>query len=512
MTNNNSNSKNKIAKNTILLYFRMMVLMVVTLYTSRVVLNTLGVEDYGIYNVVAGFVSMFGIISGALSAAVSRFLNIEMGKGDNESLKLVFSSAVIIHVIIAVILIILAEAVGPWFIANKMTIPLDRVTAALWVFHCSVLVLAINLISIPYNACIVAHENMSIYAYISILEAALRLIIVFILPLYSFDKLTLYGCLMLMVAIIIRIIYQVYCRKNYRESKVLWHVDKNMVRKLFGFASWNMLGSSSVIFADQGVNVLINIFCGPLINAARGLSMQVNSAISQFSNSFVTAINPQITQNYGASHYNEYYRLIMLGSKFAAVLLTMIVLPLLLETHTILNIWLENVPDNTEMFVKLVILYSVSEVFSSTLTTGLLAGGNIKKLMLMVAGLRILNFPISLILLYFTHSAELTFIVSIVLSQLCLYCRLCLLQNIVTFKKRTYYSRILLPILSSFLVTYLTVMLIHKITSTNDILDLFVGIITSIVIYVILVYNFVLEKSEKCLINGYIRNYSAIRL
>ena len=215
MSTDTQKSSNRIAKNTILLYIRMLVLMAVTLYTSRVILNTLGVEDYGIYNVVAGFVSMFGIISGALSAAVSRFLNIEIGKGDNESLRLVFSSAVIIHIVIAVILIILAEAFGPWFIANKMTIPVERVTAALWVFHCSVLVLAINLISIPYNACIVAHENMSIYAYISILEAALRLAIVFLLPLFAFDKLAFYGCLMLAVAIIIRVIYQLYCRKHY---------------------------------------------------------------------------------------------------------------------------------------------------------------------------------------------------------------------------------------------------------------------------------------------------------
>lgn len=444
----------RVAKNTLFLYFRMILIMCVSLYTSRVVLATLGIQDFGIYNVVGGLVAMFGVVTGALSAAVSRFLNIEMGKNDDIRLRKVFSAAVFIHVLLAVIIVILAELVGPWFIANKMTIPADRLYAAHWVFHCSIITFAINLISVPYNGCIIAHENMKIYAYVSILEAILKLAIVFILTMFTYDKLILYGSLMLAIAISIRVIYQIYCAKHYPESHFCKDIDYTLVKSMFGFASWNMLGSTSVIFADQGVNILINIFCGPIANAARGIAIQVKNAVVQFSNGFMTALNPQITKSYGASDIENYKRLMVNGSMFSVSLLMIISLPLMLERDFVLSIWLKEVPEFTSTFVLLIFWLTISDAFSNTFTTGLLATGKIKKLMFLVAGSRFMIFPISYFVLYFTHIPTLTVCISIVISQIGLFLHLFLLKEYIPIKPFTYYVKDVLPLLFILGLTY----------------------------------------------------------
>ena len=259
MSDNRENNK-RIAKNTLLLYVRMLFTIVVSLYTSRIVLRTLGIEDFGIYSVVGGVVAMFGVVSASLSSAVSRYLNIEMGSKNEEKIKRIFSSAVTIHIFLAVTILVLAEVVGPWFISNKMTIPVDRIYAANWVFHCSILAFVINLISIPYNACVIAHENMKVFAYVSILEVFLKLAIVYVLLLFSIDKMILYAILTLCVALVIRVVYQLYCQQHYSESRFCFIFDYSLIKEMFGFASWNMIGSTSVILSDQGVNVLLNIF------------------------------------------------------------------------------------------------------------------------------------------------------------------------------------------------------------------------------------------------------------
>ena len=436
----NFTSDNKrIAKNTIFLYLRTIIILLITLYTSRVVLRTLGVVDFGIYNVVGGVVALFGLVSGALSAAVTRFLNIEMGRNNGENLINIFSSAITIHIALAIIIIIIAEAIGPWFISNHMTIPQERITAALWVFHCSIITFAINLFSVPYNACIIAHEDMKVFAYISIVEAILKLLIVYVLLLLSYDKLVVYGILMLCVAIIIRIIYQIYCRKNYSESRFRLLFDWKMIRSMFGFASWNMLGSTSVLLADQGVNILLNIFCNPIVNAARGIAMQVNHAVNSFSSNFMTALNPQITKSYGAMDLHRFKAMMFNGSRFAMCLLTFISLPILVDTEYVLKLWLGQVPDYSVNFVRLILLFSISESMSNTFTTGLLATGKIKKLMLTVAICRLMNFPLSYFGLMILHQPEITMIVSICISQINLLIRLQLLKAYIPISIVRYY-------------------------------------------------------------------------
>lgn len=444
----------RIAKNTLFLYFRTIIVMVISLYTSRVVLNVLGVEDFGIYNIVGGVVSMFGLVSGALSASVTRFLNIEMGRGNSENLQKVFSTAIIIHVTIAIIIIGIAELIGPWFICSKMTIPADRITAALWIFHCSLLTFAVNLFSVPYNACIIAHENMKIFAYISIIEVILKLLIVYLLSFLAYDKLIVYAVLMLCVALIIRGLYQAYCRKCYVESRFHFIVDWTMVRSMFGFTSWNVIGSTSILLANSGVNILLNIFCGPIVNASRGIAMQVNQAICQFTSNFMTALSPQITKSYGAGNMEKYKQLMFNGSRFAMCLLSFISLPFLVDAEYIIHLWLGQVPEHSVSFVRLILLFSISEAMSNTFITGLLATGNLKKLMLTVAICRMLNFPLSYIGLIIFNQPEITVIIAIFISQLNLFIRLHLLKQYIPISITDYCFRIEIPLILNLLIPF----------------------------------------------------------
>ena len=501
-----SQDNKRIIKNTLLLYFRMFILMGVSLYTSRVVLKILGVEDFGIYNVVGGVVTMFGLISNSLSAAISRYLNIEMGKGNKLQARIVFSTSVNIQIIFAIIVILIAELVVPWFIANKMTIPDNRLQAAYWVFHCSIIAFAINLISIPYNACIIAHEDMKIYAYISILEAILKLAIVYILLVFSIDKLALYAVLTLVVAIIIRIIYQLYCKKNYEESIHSWTLNKSMIKELFAFSSWNTIGNASVLLSSQGVNILMNIFCNPIVNAANGIATQVNGVITNFSRNFMTALNPQITKNYGAKDFNRFKMLMLNGSRYGMCLLIALSIPFLLETSYIMKIWLDQVPPYTCSFVQLVLLLSISESSTNTYTTGILATGNIKWVMILVAGIRLMNFPLSWVCFNKWGNPELTFIVSIFISQGAQTVRLCLLSRRVDISIRDYYMKCLIPQSLVLLVIYLIGEYTFKIKMEEGAVRFIVSIISLETIYLVLVYGFLLSKIERTTFKCFVKN------
>lgn len=282
----------------------MLFTMMVSLYTSRVVLATLRVEDFGIYNVVGGVVTMFAIISTSLSSAISRFITIELGKGDLRRLKTVFSTAVVIQFLMALVVVILAELIGVWFLNNKMNIPEVRMNAANWVLQFSIFTFGVNLICIPFNALIIAHERMSAFAYVSILEVSLKLLIVYLLVLMSVDKLIVYGALLLVVAIVITFAYFIYCRRHFKECKCFCRIDRFLLKRMLSFSGWNFIGASSAILRDQGVNIAINLFCGPTVNAARGMAVQVNHAINSFAQNFMTALNPQITKSFAVGdHY-----------------------------------------------------------------------------------------------------------------------------------------------------------------------------------------------------------------
>lgn len=442
-----SQNNKRIAKNTLLLYIRMLFSMLISLYTSRVILQTLGVEDYGIYNVVGGVVAMFSIISGSLSAAISRFITYELGRGDTTKLTNIFSSAVIIQIGLSLIIVIFAESIGVWFLNAKMNIPADRMYAANWVLQLSILIFVLGLISVPYNAAIIAHEKMSAFAYIGIFEVSAKLIAVYFLQLFSCDKLILFTILIAVIAAIIRLMYGYYCKRHFEECSYHFIYDHTVLKKMFSFAGWNFIGASSVLLRDTGGNIVINLFCGPAVNAARGIAMQVNNAIFGFSNNFMTAINPQITKSYATGNYQYMMTLIFQGARFSFYMLLLLSLPVIINAYYILTIWLKLVPEHTVFFVRLVLLFSMSECISYPLITTMLATGNIRNYQIAVGGLQMLNLPISYILLRLGFIPESVLIVAIVISQCCLAVRLIMLSKMIGLSVKMYLKTVYLNII-----------------------------------------------------------------
>ena len=443
----------RIAKNTLLLYFRMLLTMGVGLYTSRVILQTLGVEDFGIYNVVGGVVSMFAVISGSLSAAISRFITFELGKNDYETLRKVFSSAVTIQIILAILILILAESVGLWFLNAKMSIPIERMGAANWVLHFSIITFCINLISVPYNAAIIAHERMRAFAYVSIIEAFGKLAIAWAILASPIDKLVFYAFLMCSIAVIIRIIYGWYCKKHFDECTYHFFFDKPLIKEMFGFAGWNFIGASSAVLRDHGGNIVLNLFFGPTVNAARGIATQVQNAVYQFMSSFTTALNPQITKSYASGNHAYMMSLIFKGARLSFYMLMLISLPILLNTEFILGIWLKNFPEHTVRFVQLTLIFVLSESISAPLITAMLATGNIRNYQIVVGGLQMMNLPVSYILLKFGFAPEFVFVTAICISQCCLWSRLFMLKNMISLKIRSYLKHVYLNVISVFIVS-----------------------------------------------------------
>ena len=348
-------SNKRIAKNTLLLYVRTLFIMLVSLYTSRVVLNTLGVEDYGVYNVVGGVVAMFGFINSSMSSATQRYITFALGKGNMEQLQKVFSTALQIHVLIAVLIVILGETVGLWFMYTQMKIPADRIDAAFWVLQCSIAATVIMIISVPYNADIIAHERMSAFAYISILEAVLKLAVVYVLQISPYDKLVVYAFLILFVQMLARFCYSRYCNKHFVESKYRHVWAKSLFREMTGFAGWSLFGNLSGVLFGQGLNMLLNVFFGPVVNAARAVSVQVQGAIQQFVGNFQMALNPQITKTYAKGEMEEMHKLMFRSARFSFYLLFFLSLPVLFETDFVLTVWLKTVPDDAAVFLRIMI-------------------------------------------------------------------------------------------------------------------------------------------------------------
>lgn len=438
-----SNNK-RIAKNTLVLYVRTIIVMAITLYSSRVVLSSLGVTDFGIYNAVGGFVMFFMLLSSSLSAAISRYITFELGKGDIERLKIIFSVSRITMVALAVIILILIEGLGVWFLNSQMNIPTERLFAANWVFQLSVASFIFNLLYVPYEASIVAHEHMRAYAYVSILNAVLLLVAAVITEYIPFDKLIFYSFGVFVVAFFIRNIYIFYGKKQFEECRAKWLFEKKIFNEIFNFAGWNFIGASSSILRDHGVNILINIFNGPTVNAARGIAMQISTALNRMVGSFTTALNPQITKSYAVNKKDEWLGLVFWGAKFSFFLMFLFSLPIFLESGIILEIWLGNVPEHTIVFVRLVLVYILLESISNSMIVLMLATGEIKTYQILVGGTQMLNFPLSLIALKIGFPPESTFWISIIVCIMCLVVRLIMLRRMINFPVSSFVKEVLM--------------------------------------------------------------------
>lgn len=451
-----SENNKRIARNTMLLYVRMLFMMAVSLFTSRVVLNTLGVEDYGIYNVVGGVVAMFGFINGSMSSATQRYITFALGKGDMRNLQKVFSTALQIHVLIAAVIVVLGETVGLWFLYSQMQIPAERMDAAFWVLQCSIVSTVVMIVSVPYNADIIAHEKMSAFAYISILEVVLKLAVVYVLLIFSYDKLILYAFLILAVQLLIRFCYSRYCNRHFEESKYHHVWDKPLFKEMTGFANWSMFGNLSGVLYGQGLNMLLNVFFGPVVNAARAVAVQVQNAIQQFVSNFQMALNPQITKTYAKGEMEEMHKLMFRSARFSFYLLFLLSLPFLFETEFILTIWLKTVPDNTVVFLRIMICTSLIYALANPLLVANQATGKVRKYQAVCGSILLLILPISYVCLRLGCPAYSVFIVHFVVESVTQLARMLILRPLIGIRIRDYLTNIYIKVI---LVTSLSLLL-----------------------------------------------------
>lgn len=423
---NKINNK-RIAKNTLLLYFRMLFLMLITLYTSRVILDALGVEDYGIYNVVGGFVSMFALISAALTSACTRFLNFELGKGDPKRQNIVFSTAVTIQWGLAIVVAVLSEAIGIWYVNNVMVLPPERLTAANWCFQFSVFNFCMNLITVPYNATIIAHEKMKAFAYVSVFQGIAQLGISFLVYFEPFDRLVFYALMLMILQFLVRYMYQIYCRKNFSECHYRFVIDKPLLKHMFSYSLWHLVGNGAAVLKGHGVNLVLNFFFGPAVNAARAVANQVDGAVNQFASNFMMAMNPQITQSYSRGELKNMFKLVNRGSRFSFYLLFVLALPVIINADYILHIWLKEVPVHTVTFVQLTLISMMITSVSRSLITAQNATGNVRNYQLVVGGIILLNLPLSYLFLYLGMTPEIVLEINIVIEILAFLARMYML-------------------------------------------------------------------------------------
>lgn len=428
-----SDSK-RIAKNTLMLYFRQILIMLVSLYTVRVVLNVLGAEDYGIYNVVAGVVTMFSFLGNAMATASQRYFSFDLGKKDEEHLKITFSVTFQIYILLALFVVLIAETLGVWFVNNKLVIPEERLIAANWIFQAAIVSFLLTLITTPYMADIIAHENMNVYAYVSIVEVSLKLGIVFILRLLPYDKLIVYGILLALVALINTSLYRLYCHKHFPECKFRFVKDKDLFKEIVSYSGWNLFGSVSTVVRKQGITILLNLFFGPIVNAARAVSSQVSGAVMSFAQNFSNAIKPHIIKLYAAEKKDEMLKMLRYGTKIVFFLMLMICVPLYFETPYLVKLWLKNVPDYTVVFVRLVTIHALIDSISYPLMAVVQATGKIRLYQAVVGGARILNLPVSYVFLRLGFAPQTVFIVEITISVISLLLRLVISQRIIKEK------------------------------------------------------------------------------
>lgn len=471
-------------------------ILLVNLYISRVVLKALGVEDFGIYNVVGGLVTMFGFLNSSMTSATQRYLTFELGKDDKNRLSSVFSTSIQIHLLIAVIVVILSETIGLYFLYNKLQIPATRLSAAFWVLHCSTIILAIKTIIVPYNATVIAHEKMNVYAVLSIIEVFLNLGVVLLLNYFNADKLKIYAVLLIAVQVVIIAGYFFYCRLNFVETKYNKAFNKPLFKEMCSFASWSLFGNSAAMLMSQGQNILLNMFFGPIVNAARGIVAQVSSAVKQFAFSFQTAINPQITKTYASNDLSRMHLLMFSSAKFSSFLLLAIILPVIVEAPYILSLWLETIPDNTVVFVRIVLCTALIGPMANPLMVGIQATGKIKIYQGVVGGLLLLILPVSYMFLKLDFPAYSVFVVELLFELIAQIARLFIGRNKLGLSVLEYMQKVVLKIFLVGISTFIPLLLIHY-QMNYGFLRIAIVSIGSVVFISISAYFVGLSKDEK---------------
>lgn len=505
MTEQSANNK-RIAKNTIFLYFRMLLMMAVNLYTSRVILQVLGVEDYGIYNVVGGVVSLLSIISSSLSTATQRFITFGLGKNDRDYLCRVFSISIYIHIAMCILIVVLAESIGLWFLGTELQIPLDRANATMWVYQCAVVSSVIMIMSVPYNATIIAHEKMGAFALISLLEVFLKLGIVYLLLLFSVDKLILYAILLVATQLCVRCSYTIYCKKHFEETKIQKVKDVALVKEIGLFSMWSLMGNAAYVSYTQGLNVLLNMFFAPTVNAARGIAVQVQSTVNQFVQSFQTALNPQIIKSYASADLPYMYNLVFRSARFSFFMLLILSLPILIETETILNLWLTFVPENTITFLRLILLTTWINSIANPLVVSVKATGKVKRYELIIGVIMLLILPISYIFLKLGYPPYIVFVVHLCMECVAQIARIFITRNLIGFSVFSFFKSVIFRIVSVVSVA-LVIPLCLFIYLDDSILSFLSVCFSSVVSCILSIYLLGLTNNERIMIVNKARSF-----
>lgn len=495
-----SNTK-RIAKNSLFLYLRMFLVMGVSLFTTRVVLKTLGVDDFGIYNVVGGIVSMFAFLSGTISSAAQRFFAIEIGKGNEVKLNQLFCVTMLIFFGLSIIIVLLAETVGLWFLHAKMNIPVNRLSAANWVYQFSILSFVVTILMIPYNAAVIAQEDMKFFAKNSVVEVVLKLLVVYLLCAFDADKLKVYAVLIFLVHFGVNILYYVFCRKHYSSYRLHFFWNKHYFQEMFSFAGWNTVGALANILRSQGINVLLSMFFNPAVNAARAVAYQVNSAITNFVNNFYTAVRPQIFKKYSSGDVSGMHNLVLVSSRYAFFLMLLIAGPLFNEAEYWLSLWLKNVPERTVLFTRLVIVNALLEVFSAPLVNAIQATGKIRLFQSIVSVIYLLNIPISYLFLKKGCSPQYVMYVNIALVCVSFAPRLLICKKAVGLSVCTYMKDVLLKSVIGAVVFFAATMGQKKMVDFGGLANTFVAV----GIGVIVVLFICMKKDEIVVVKKFIR-------
>lgn len=487
--------------NTLMLYFRMILIMAVNLYSSRIILQYLGINDYGIYNVVGGIVMMLAFITSSIGAATSRFITFELGKNDGNVENLFRISSTIFY-IFSIIVFLLAETMGLWFVSTKLNIPADRATAAMWVYQCSVITFIISLISIPYNALIIAYERMSAFAYISVYEAIAKLGIIFMLPFVSIDRLIFYAILLMLVQLSVRIIYASYSKKQFKEANGKWLWDKERSRELFVYAGWQISGHLAIVGYTQGINILLNIFFGPAVNAARAIATQVQSALSQFFGNFQTAIRPQVIKSYAQGDMQYMHSLILRAARLSFMLAILIGVPIFAFADYILNLWLMNPPKHVVAFVQITLIAGISNSLSQHTLMAIHATGNIKKFQLVEGACLLSIVPIAYVLLkFFNVAAEVVIVVYVTVEALTQFVRVALVYPKIDLPIKFFFTKVLaqslLVLAICSLIAYIFILKAYPI----NFLQFMVCAGSMVILECIVIFLFGLDKNEKNLVS-----------
>jgi len=457
-------NKTRIAKNTALLYFRMLLIMLITLYTTRVVLNVLGAVDFGTNEVIAGIVAMFAFLSGTMATASQRFFAVELGMENHTKLKQLFSINVLIFIVIAIAIFILAETIGLWYFYHKLKIPADRFEAATWVYQFAILTFMVSIMTTPYLAIITAREQMQAYAYISILEVLFKLAIVFILIYIPVDKLKLYALLLFVVQVLISTSYILYSTLMFPECRIKYYWNREMFKEVFGFAGWSVFGALAMTVRGQGINLLLNFFFGVLVNSARGIAFRVYTALNLFIHNFFTAVRPQIIKSYSVDNEDksgEMMKLVFQSSKFCYYLILVLSIPILIETEEILSIWLNIVPEYTIIFTRFVIINAIIESLANPFIASIQATGRIKRYQIVTGSVILLNLPISYLFLKLGFAPETTMIIVILITIIAHLCRMYFMKTMLKMNIFNYFKQVIVPISAVTVLTFVLPLLYY---------------------------------------------------